>query len=266
MLKFCSLYSGSSGNCLLVKSDTTNILIDAGVSCKKITTALTDLSIDINEIAAILITHEHSDHVCGLPILSKKFNIPIYSTLKTWKAIDNPNIQNKNSFKIGKEFIIGDLKIKPFSIPHDAIDPCGFNIFKDETKISIATDVGHMSPSVIKHLKDSSFVFLEANHDPEILKCCSYPYFLKQRILGESGHLSNINAGQTICELSKYGLQHVMLGHLSKENNFPELAYDTVVEVLNSNNINLSSLSLSIASRTEPGEFIEVLPTQKLAN
>ncbi|MCL2860189.1 MAG: MBL fold metallo-hydrolase [Oscillospiraceae bacterium] len=258
MLKFCSLYSSSSGNCLLVKSEKTNILIDAGVSCKKITNALTDLNINITEINAILVTHEHSDHISSLPILSKNFNIPIYTTSKTWDAINNQKIQNNHFFDIGKEFMIGDLKIHPFSIPHDAVDPCGFNIFGAKTKISIATDIGHMSSSIINHLKDSSFVFLEANHDPEILKCCSYPYFLKQRILGNHGHLSNNTAGQTISELTKHGLKNVMLGHLSKENNFPELAYNTVVEVLNLNHIDLASLNLSVASRTEHSELIDV--------
>ena len=258
MLKFCSLYSSSSGNCLLVKSNNTNILIDAGVSCKKITNALADLYIDIAEVDAVLITHEHSDHISSLPTLSKKFNIPIYTTLKTWNAINNQKIQNNHFFNIGEEFVIGDLKIHPFSIPHDAADPCGFNIWSSGTKISIATDIGHMSPDIINYLKDSSFVFLEANHDPEILKCCPYPYFLKERILGNRGHLSNNTAGQTISELTKSGLKNVMLGHLSKENNFPELAYNTVVEVLNLNNIDLNSLNLSVASRTEPSGFIEV--------
>ena len=258
MLKFCSLYSGSSGNCLLVKTENTNILIDAGVSYKKIADALNQLNTDITQINAILITHEHSDHTYSLPVLSKKHSIPIYSTLKTWDVINNPKIQNKHYFNIGKEFIIGDLKIDPFPISHDAVDPCGFNIFNTETKISIATDIGYMSPSLIKHLKNSSFVFLEANHDPEILKYCTYPYFLKQRILSNHGHLSNNSAGQVISVLSKHGLKQVMLGHLSKENNFPELAYNTVIEVLNLNNIDLNSLNLSVASRTEPSGFVEV--------
>jgi len=280
MLKFCSLYSGSSGNCLLVQSDKTKILIDAGVSCRRITNALASLGVDITEIDAILITHEHSDHVSSLPVLSKKFNIPIYTTVKTWDVIigtitgkhkyhsyvgaDDPVRPGSaypssiHFFNIGKEFEIGDLKIKPFEIPHDAIEPCGFNIFNHDTKISIATDIGHMNSTLIKHLKNSSFVFLEANHDPAIVKYCNYPYFLKKRILSKHGHLCNDIAGQTISELSKHGLKHVMLGHLSKENNFPELAYNTVTEVLSLNNINLNSINLSVASRTEPSEFIEV--------
>lgn len=188
MLNFCSLYSGSSGNSLFVETSNTKVLIDAGVSCKKIETALQGIDVDIHDIDAILVTHEHSDHVSGLPLLAKKFHIPIYANQETWDAM--PEVQEKvqsemqNTFNPNEKFDIGDLKIFPFQIPHDAANPCGFNLFYDNQKISIATDLGHMDAKLVKNLEESIFILLEANYDPNILKCSKYPYSLKQRIAG----------------------------------------------------------------------------------
>ena len=253
MLNFCSLYSGSSGNSLLVKTENTNILIDAGVSCKKIETALKLLEIDPSSLDGILITHEHSDHVQGLGTFAKKFDVPIFVNQKTLDAMpkQKEKIAEKNIklFTIEEKFEINDLKIKPFAIPHDAANPCGFCIFKDDKKISIATDIGHMSNGILKNLEESKFVLLESNYDPEVLMYSRYPYLLKTRIAGPTGHLSNEAAGKTISCLLKSGLEQVMLGHLSKESNFPELAYKTVVEELISSNYDENSLLLSIANR-----------------
>ncbi len=150
------------------------------------------------------------------------------------------------------------MQIKPFSIPHDAANPCGFNISNGEKKLSIATDIGHMTNDILKCLEESSFVMLESNYDPEVLKCSSYPYLLKSRIAGPKGHLSNQLAGKTISHLLKSGLKNAMLGHLSKESNFPELAYQTVVDELILNDYNENSLSLSVASRDLHSKVIEV--------
>jgi len=255
MLKFCSLYSGSSGNSLYVENNNTKILVDAGVSGKKIVEALASLNVDITDINAILVTHEHTDHTLSLPVLSKKYNIPIYANEKTWSVLPNDKIKNQKVFNLNEPFIIGSLKIEPFPIPHDAICPCGFNIYSSNQKISIATDIGHVTPDIVETLKNSSFLLLEANYEPEILHTSSYPYHLKKRILGNNGHLSNEMAGKLITELSNYGLKHVMLGHLSKENNFPELAYQTVLNELHSNNINLQ---VSVASRNEPSSVVNI--------
>ena len=261
MFQFCSLYSGSSGNCSFVQTNNTKILIDAGESSKKIGEALESINVDPSSIDAILITHEHSDHVKGLSVFSKKFQIPVYANLETWNAmpkhkekIDENNI---HVFTFDK-FTIGDIEVKPFSIPHDAANPCGFNLYHDNKKMSIATDIGHMNKDVISNLTNSSFMLLEANYEPEILKCSSYPYLLKERIKGPNGHLSNSDAGKTISYLMNYGLNNVMLGHLSKENNFPELAYKTVVEELMENNVSENSLHLSVASRFEASPIIDV--------
>lgn len=214
-MKFCSLYSGSTGNSLLVQGNETKILVDAGVSAKKITEALTSINIEMKEINAIIVTHEHIDHIRSLGTLAKKHNIPIYANLGTWNGIENENtvvkIENKHYFKIGEEFEIGDLKIKPFSTSHDAMDPCGFSITNDNKKISIATDLGEITNEVMENLRKSKFLLLESNYEPEVLKFCSYPYILKSRISGSKGHLSNNEAGKTISKLVDYGLENVML-------------------------------------------------------
>lgn len=262
MLNFCSLYSGSSGNSLYVQSDNTKLLIDCGVSSKKIEEALNSIEVDASSIDGILITHEHSDHVKGLATFSSKFNIPVFSTVETFdnmeKITTKLSSKNLNYFKIDEKFKLGDLEILPFSIPHDAANPCGFNIFKDDKKISIATDIGHMNSSILKKLEGSSFLLLESNYDTEALKCCSYPFPLKSRISGPTGHLSNDMAGKTITYLLKNGLKTAMLGHLSKESNFPELAYATTVNEILSNGIDENSFNLSVASRDFPGKLITI--------
>ena len=167
MFKFCSLYSGSSGNSLCVQTSNTKILIDAGESAKKITEALSLIDIDVNELDAIIVTHEHSDHVKGIGTLSKKYNIPVYANSETWDAMPEQSAKildsNKKYFLPSENFEIGDLKISPFKIPHDAVNPCGFNILHDDKKISIATDIGHMTSDIIHKLEDSSFILLESN-------------------------------------------------------------------------------------------------------
>jgi phosphoribosyl 1,2-cyclic phosphodiesterase len=262
MLKFCSLYSGSSGNCLFVESQNTKILVDCGTSGKKVVDGLQSIDKNIEDIDAILVTHEHSDHIQSLGMISKKYNIPVYANLETWKAMsvqaDKINLENQKIFENDNNFEIGNLLIHPFSTPHDAANPCGFNIFSGNKKISIATDLGHMDDVLFENLKESSFVLLEANYDPEILKVSRYPFMLKQRISGPHGHLSNSTSGKTIAKLMNYDLKEVMLGHLSKENNFPELAYQTVAEELMSQNKDMGTISLSVASRINPSKIVNI--------
>ena len=263
MFNFCSLYSGSSGNSLLVETSNTKLLIDAGVSCKKIENALYDINIEPSSLDGILITHEHTDHVQGLGTFSKKFGLPVFVNQETLDAmpkqrdkIDNNQIK---TFKIADKFSIGYLDIKPFSIPHDAANPCGFNIWKDNKKISIATDIGHMNLSILKCLEESLFVMLEANYDPEVLRFSSYPFALKSRIAGPTGHLSNDIAAKTISHLLQSGLKEAMLGHLSKESNFPELAYQTVLdELIGNSSFDQNSLGLNVASRDNHSKLISI--------
>lgn len=263
MFNFCSLYSGSTGNCLFVQSKEAKILVDAGVSQKKIEAALASFDVTFEDIDAILVTHEHVDHIKNVGSISKKYNIPVYCNIETLNAMPSQkekiSDENQIIFTPNKKFALKDLEILPFNIPHDAANPCGFNVFHDDKKISIATDIGHMDNILINKLKDSSFILLEANYDPDILKYGKYPFKLKQRILSPIGHLSNETSGKTISELTtKYGLKSAMLGHLSKENNFPELALKTVTDELQNNNITPKDISISVASRDFPSKLIQI--------
>ena len=262
MLNFTSLYSGSSGNCLFVETENTKILVDAGVSLKRIETGLTSINVSPEDIDGVIVTHEHSDHIQSLGNLSKKFNIPVYATSKTYDAMPKQTEKisdiNKNNIKIDEHFSIGDINITPFQIPHDAADPCGFTIVVGNKKISIATDIGHMNNNILKYIDGSEFILLEANYDSNVLKYTKYPFKLKERIAGPNGHLSNKIAGQTINYLIKSGLKNAVLGHLSKESNFPELAYQTVIDELLSNGTNIDDFKLSVANRDLPGKLIHI--------
>ena len=261
MFKFCNLYSGSSGNCSFVGTDNINILIDCGESQKKILTALESIGTNINQINAIVVTHEHSDHVKTLGAISKKYNIPVYANEKTFNNMPEQTElikeENRKIFNTDDHFEIGDLQIHPFHIPHDAAEPCGYNIYSENNKISIATDIGHMDNSILKKLEESKFLLLESNYEPEILKYAKYPYYLKRRISGPNGHLSNQEASDTIIKLLSTGVNNIMLGHLSKETNFPELAYKTVMDEIINNKIN-NNLTLNVASRIKPSDIINI--------
>lgn len=188
MFNFCSLYSGSTGNCLFIESDKSKLLIDVGVSAKKIVDALTSINVNIKDINAILITHEHIDHTKSLHTIANKYCIPVFANSETWNSLPcqcNKIESNlKNYFNISERFYINDLEILPFSIPHDAANPCGFNIYNSGQKISIATDLGHINKNIISHLQNSNFIMLESNYEPSVLKYSSYPYMLKKRIDG----------------------------------------------------------------------------------
>ena len=236
MIKVCSLFSGSSGNCIFVSYNNTSILIDAGVSGKRIEAALDSINEPFDNIAGIFVTHEHSDHISGAGILARRHKIPVYANEKTWKAmrpymgkISSNHIRNINN---GETVNVGDIEVKPFSIPHDAVCPVGYNLFINGKKVTIATDIGHMNNDLMLCLEKSDMVLIESNHDVEMLKTGKYPWPLKQRILGEKGHLCNEMAGEVVAHLAQKGTKSFLLGHLSKENNFPELAYQTVCNAL----------------------------------
>ena len=209
MLNFCSLYSGSTGNCLFAQSEKTNILIDAGVSTKKIESALSQINICPENISGILITHEHSDHIQSIGAFSKKYNIPVYTNIETWNAIsaeqkEKISDENHKTFIINEKFKIGDLYISAFKIPHDAANPCGFNISNSNKKISIATDLGHMTEDILSNLKNSSFILLESNYEPEVLKYSRYPYILKKRIDGPTRTSFKYYGWSNYCEINSY--------------------------------------------------------------
>lgn len=210
-----------------------------------------------------MLTHEHIDHTRSLGAISAKYNIPVYANKETWDALNGVKDKivgsNRKLFNVLENFEIGDLKIFPFNIPHDAASPCGFNIYNKSKKISIATDLGHVDKKTIKYLEESSYIMLESNYDPEILKFCSYPNILKKRISGPNGHLPNHVAGETISKLISCGLKDVLLVHLSKENNFSELAYETALEELRKNNYDENIVNLKIAPRNKPSELFNLI-------
>lgn len=235
-LQFCSFASGSSGNCYLVKNDDTALLIDAGISGKKIFNGLEETGTDFEDVRGLLVTHEHIDHVKSLPIVTKKLpNIRVYANEPTWNSIERPVPEDKRSyFTTGEDFYIEDFLIRPFPIPHDAAEPVGFSIYFDGRQISIVTDVGFITENIFREIVDADLLLLEANHEKEILLMGPYPYSLKRRILGETGHLSNVSAGECLCQLVevKRKKRRILLGHLSRENNDPSVAMLTVKNTL----------------------------------
>ncbi len=261
---FCSLYSGSSGNSIFVGNENTKILIDAGMPGKKIDEALTRIDQNPRDIDGIFITHEHSDHVKGVGVISRKYDIPIYANDKTWEAMKNSigKIKEHNIKIMDKRSTveIKDLAIKSFNIPHDAIAPVGYTIKSKDNTASIATDFGTFTEEIRENIKESDIILLECNHDVSMLKFGPYPYNLKRRILSEIGHLSNDDCGKAITELIKHGNnKQIILGHLSGTNNHPDLAYQTVLSVLEDEGIKQGlDVKISMASRHEPSSLINL--------
>lgn len=266
MIKFCSLYSGSSGNCYYINIDGKRILLDVGKSLKKIREALEGLDENIENIDAILITHEHSDHIQGLKMLCKKHDINIYMTDKTKSKIqclvDTINEENIVTFKAGDKFDIGCANIKSVKISHDAIDPVMYT-FKDknDNKISIFTDVGEITDTILENIKGSKLAVIEANYEENLLRLSRYPSYLKKRIMGKYGHLSNEEAGFLAKELVKNGTKKILLGHLSKENNTDIIAYQTIQNELNflkeelGEEIDFDLIEVQVLGREETGQL-----------
>ena len=234
MLELCAIASGSSGNCICVGSDHTHLLIDAGVSGKRIESGLNEIDLKTSEMQGILVTHEHSDHIAGLGVLARRYNIPIFATEKTIYAIKNTKSVGKideDLFQViqsGRRFSIGELTINPISISHDAADPVAYKVINGDKKVAVVTDLGTYNQAIVDELQGLDALLLEANHDVKMLQMGIYPYQLKQRILGDRGHLSNERSGQLLSELLHDNFGTVVLGHLSKENNYEELAYEAV--------------------------------------
>ncbi|SHJ57983.1 Phosphoribosyl 1,2-cyclic phosphodiesterase [Geosporobacter subterraneus DSM 17957] len=244
-LRFCSLASGSSGNCQFIASEEARILLDVGLAGKRIVESMESIGEQAEKILGILVSHEHSDHIRGIGILSRRFNLPIYANNNTWEEMSGKigpiKEENKKTFTTGETFAIGDITIKSYPIAHDASEPVAFSFHHGGAKVSIATDLGHVDGRIMEELMDADLLMLESNHDINMLKMGKYPWFLKQRILGDYGHLSNETAGHVIADLleRKGRITNVLLGHLSKENNFPELAFETVKTILEARKIKI---------------------------
>lgn len=265
-MKLMSVASGSSGNCVFVGTDNTSLLVDVGISKKKIKEGLNSIGMDFKDIDGILITHEHIDHVKGLGIISRSYGIPIYATRDTVHAIED--ITSLGDYDKGlfhcinpdETFDIGDIRVEAHSVWHDAVDPVCYSMYNNNKKISIATDLGDYDEYIVNAIKDSDALLVEANHDVRMLQVGPYPYSLKQRILGKRGHLSNEKGGKLIMEVLNDHIKGVFLGHLSKDNNYPELAYETVKTELCGNPFSddIRDFNISVATRDTHSNLIHV--------
>lgn len=265
-MRLCSIASGSSGNCIYVGSDNTHLLVDTGISKKKIDAGLKELDIKGEKLDGILITHEHSDHIQGLGVFSRKYEVPIYATPGTIEGIENYAPLGRmpegllHPIHTDESFILGDIKIDPFRISHDAKEPSGYRMNCCGKSVAVATDLGIYDEYTVSKLKSLDAVLLEANHDIHMLEVGSYPYYLKRRVMGDKGHLSNELSGRLLCDILHDNLKHILLGHLSKENNYAKLAYETVkLEVTLSDNIYKGEdLDMAVARRDMISEIITV--------
>lgn len=253
-LRFSPLFSGSSGNATYVGCDDANLLVDAGLSGSRVTQELHRIGIDPYTLDAILVTHEHSDHIKGIGILSRKYDLPVYATEGTWREmfgkIGAVAEKNVRIFEPEQDFFIGSIDVTPFSTPHDAAQPVGYTFETGGAKLAIATDLGCIRESWLRHLIGADAVILESNFDPGMLQTGPYPYDLKKRIMGRHGHLSNDDAGEVAAELVRNGTKQVILGHLSKENNYPELALQcTELALRQAGYLPYEDVQLLVASR-----------------
>ena len=265
-MELCSIASGSSGNCIYVGTDATHLLVDVGISGKKTEGGLNSIGQSLKNIDGILVTHEHSDHICGLGVLSRKYHIPIFATRGTIAAIKMSSSVGKIEeelfvpIKADESFRIKDITVEPMRTSHDAAEPVAYRMRYENKKIAIATDLGTYNEYTVECLKGMDLLFLEANHDVNMLQVGPYPYQLKRRILGDRGHLSNELSGQLLKRIAHEKLQGVILGHLSKDNNIPELAYETVrVELaMGSEVYNEVHFPITVAKRDEVSTVIKI--------
>lgn len=263
-MEICSIASGSSGNCICVGTDSCHLLIDAGISGRRIEAGLNSIDLKTAEMQGILVTHEHSDHIQGLGVVARKYGLPMYATAGTIDAI----LRTKSVGKIDESlftevepevpFTIGDLTIEPIAVSHDAAEPVAYKFRQQDKTMAVMTDLGRYDEQIVEKLKNLDVLFLESNHDVHMLQAGGYPYPLKQRILGDRGHLSNELCGKLLGEVLHDDVKAVFLGHLSKENNYPELAYETVrVEImLGENPYKGDDFPMYVARRDEPSELV----------
>lgn len=264
-MRLCSIASGSSGNCIYVGSDNTNILIDVGISGKRIEQGLNSLELSTGDIDGILITHEHSDHIASVGVISRKYNIPIYATAGTIEGIKNYKSCGDFDYELlrpingGEDFLINDLIIHSVNVSHDAREPVAYRVEHNNQKVGVCTDLGVYDDKIIDCMSGLNCLLIEANHDINMLQVGKYPYNLKQRILSDKGHLSNETCGRLLCKLLHDDLSTIFLGHLSEENNYAELAYEAVrLEIMmDSCDYSPSDFNIKVAKRGDVSEIFE---------
>ena len=261
---FCPLFSGSSGNALFCQYGNTRLLIDAGKPGRQIEEALRSIGVAPETLGGVLITHEHSDHIHGAGIISRKYHLPLYATPGTWAAMEGKTGRIEPGFRreiqAGRDFYLGEIGVVPFAIPHDAADPVGFRLYGGKLSIATATDLGHFSRFVYDQIAGSDLILLESNHDPDMLKANPhYSAQLKARILGDHGHLSNESCAGALLRLIAAGTGTVLLGHLSGENNTPDLARQVSADALAREGIRPGrDVRLNVALRDRTGEVYTI--------
>lgn len=260
-MQICVLSSGSKGNCVYINSGNTSILIDNGISFKQLKLRAESVGINLSKLSAMLITHEHSDHIKGVGVLSRNFDLPVYSPHACYESfigqIGDINYMGENkNYELG--FKIGELDILPFRTPHDSVYSVGYRITGEEGAVAIATDLGKMTDGVFNHLKGADIVVLESNHDINMLKQGAYPPALKRRILSNNGHLSNDDASDNICKLCGLGTKKFVLAHLSEDNNTPQIAFSKTMKALNDMGAKLGvDVDLKVARQYIAGSIID---------
>ncbi|RUM34516.1 MAG: MBL fold metallo-hydrolase [Desulfobulbus sp.] len=264
-MNFCVLGSGSKGNCTYVESGSTSLLIDAGFSGREIQRRLELINKTAENLTAIIVTHEHGDHISGVGVLSRRYNIPVYANPETHLAAEKrvKKLHERKEFQTGEKFFIHDLEIHPFRISHDTKDPVGFVIADAGHSLGYCTDTGRITKLIEHHINKCGALILEANHDPQMLMDGPYPMPLKQRVRSNQGHLGNGDAARFLAGLSHSSLQYVVLAHLSETNNYPELAHTRVQKELNRLAINFTII---LASQTSPTPVISLADQQHTIN
>lgn len=256
MLTLTTLASGSSGNCALLSDGETPLLLDVGISCRRICTALAGLNLSPESLSGILITHEHSDHISGLATLHKRFHLPVYTSPGTARQLCYRIAALEDVVRTcapGSSFTVGGLDVETFPISHDAAEPMGFAVSSGDRKAALVTDLGVVTDAVQRGMAGAQLVLVEANHDEEWVRSGPYPYYLKERILGRQGHLSNEAGGTLALTAVQGGARTVVLAHLSRENNTPQRAFDTVNTILNAYGPDDAALTLAVAPRDQTG-------------
>lgn len=261
-MRFVPLCSGSSGNATYIEAGNARILVDAGLSCRRICQLMEQVGADPAALTAILVTHEHIDHIRGVSVLARKYHVPVYANAETWAAMASALAgvypQDRCVFVSDEAFYLGKLCIFPFTTPHDSAHSVGFTLSDGRSKCGVCTDLGHVDKRILQVLAGCQVLLMEANHDVDMLMAGPYPYSLKQRILSGRGHLCNEDCGKALAALYETGVRHVILGHLSAENNYPPLAVATVRGVLEDWGIGQQDMSLALAQRSEPTGIFEV--------
>jgi len=243
-IRFSVLASGSTGNAFYIESDETRLLVDAGLSGRQIDRLFQEISIDPESLTGILVTHEHSDHIKGLGVIARKYNLPIYANQKTWRAMESSigklTTEQKFEFSVGEIKTFNDLDVQSFGVSHDAVEPMFFTFHKGDKKVALVTDLGYVSESIKRTIEDADAYIFEANHDVEMLRMGRYPWSVKRRILSDSGHVSNEDCGYALSEVIGNQTKRIYLAHLSQDNNMKELAKMSVEQILQRQGINIA--------------------------